>query len=60
MNTAYISLIPKSNKDHTQCSNYRPISLINVDLKIIIKAVTGRLESVMSTRDDNLIIDLEC
>ncbi len=49
MNTALISLIPKLNKDHTQCPNCCPISLLNVDLKIISKALAGRLESVMST-----------
>uniref|UniRef100_A0A672KXY9 Reverse transcriptase domain-containing protein n=1 Tax=Sinocyclocheilus grahami TaxID=75366 RepID=A0A672KXY9_SINGR len=49
MNTAYISLIPKPNKDPTQCPNYCPISLIHVDLKIISKTLAGRLESVMST-----------
>lgn len=49
MNTAHISLIPKPNKDHTQCSNYRPISLINVDIKIISKTLALRLELAIST-----------
>jgi len=47
MNTALISLIPKSNKDHTFTSNYRPISLINVDIKIISKALAHRIEQII-------------
>lgn len=49
MNTAYITLIPKPNKDHTSCSNYRPVSLINTDIKIISKALLVRLESGISS-----------
>lgn len=47
MNTALISLIPKPNKDHTLTSNYRPISLINVDLKIISKVLSHRIEKII-------------
>ena len=46
MNTALISLLPKPNKDHTLPSNYRPISLINVDMKIISKSLAHRIEKV--------------
>jgi len=38
MNTATISLLLKPNKDPTLPSSYHPISLINVDIKIITKA----------------------
>ena len=48
MNTALISVLLKPNKDSTLCSSYRPISLINTDLKIISKALSTKLEKVIS------------
>nr|XP_057934911.1 F-box only protein 8 isoform X1 [Doryrhamphus excisus] len=46
MNSATISLLLKSEKDPTLPSSYRPISLINADLKIICKVLARRLEKV--------------
>lgn len=46
-NTAKISLLLKPNKDPTLPSSYWPISLINVDTKIIAKALALRLEKVI-------------
>lgn len=33
--TSYLALIPKENKDTTLCTNYRPIALLNSELKAI-------------------------
>lgn len=46
-NEAVISLIPKGDKDLTDPANYRPISLINVDCKILSKILATRLETVL-------------
>ena len=42
-----ISLIPKKNKDKTLLENLRPISLLNVDYKILTKSIAKRLEKVL-------------
>ena len=44
-----ISLIPKKNKDKTLLDNLRPISLLNVDYKILTKTLVKRLEKVLPT-----------
>ena len=46
MNCANISLLLKPEKDPTLPSSYRPISLINVDLKIISKTLASRIEKI--------------
>ncbi len=46
MNTATISLLLKPNKDPKLPSSYRPISLINADIKIIAKVLSHRIEKV--------------
>lgn len=46
-NIAYISIIPKPHKDPMEISNYRPISLINCDLKMLTKALALRLTSFL-------------
>ena len=41
------SLIPKKNKDKTLLENLRPISLLNVDYKILTISIAKRLEKVL-------------
>lgn len=47
LNQAIISLITKKDKYSTNPANYRPISLINVDCKILSKTLALRLDQVL-------------
>jgi len=42
-----ISLIPKDENNLTTLSNWRPITLLNVDYKILAKVIARRIESVL-------------
>ena len=44
-----ISLLHKKGKDPEQIENYRPISLLNVDYKIITKTIANRIQKRLAS-----------
>ena len=46
---ANISLVLKKGKPSEECSSYRPISVLNLDLKLLAKILATRLENVLPT-----------
>ena len=46
---AVLTLLPKPNKDLRLLKNWRPISLLNTDYKILTKLLSNRLQNVIQT-----------
>ena len=44
---AVITLIEKQGKDHSVVENWHPVSLVNVDTKIMSKVIASRIKSVL-------------
>lgn len=44
---AVISVIPKPGKDKTNCSSYRPISVLNIDYRLFASILAKRLEDII-------------
>lgn len=47
MQSSFLTLIPKPDKDHTLYANYRPIALLNTDLKIFMKLLSLKLNKIL-------------
>lgn len=45
--TSIITMIPKPHSDSTSLTNYRPISLLNLDIKLLAKIMATRLNSII-------------
>lgn len=46
---AHITVLLKEGKDHTMPGNYRPISLLYTDVKILAKILANRLKPLLPT-----------
>jgi len=53
---AVLTLLPKIGKDHRYLKNWRPLSLLNTDYKILAKVLASRMQRVIKTlvKDDQV------
>uniref|UniRef100_A0A8C4RFB7 Reverse transcriptase domain-containing protein n=1 Tax=Erpetoichthys calabaricus TaxID=27687 RepID=A0A8C4RFB7_ERPCA len=57
---ALITIFPKQNKELLQCASYRPISLLNNDVKILSKVLARRTEKVLpSSNTPKILLSLD-
>lgn len=49
LSQALITVLLKKSKDPTSCASYGPISLLNVDAKVLAKVLAIHLEKVVPT-----------
>ena len=49
LNKAYITLIPKDSGPKNELKNYRPISLLNIEYKMITKALTNKASPFLNS-----------
>uniref|UniRef100_A0A8C9X7I8 Reverse transcriptase domain-containing protein n=1 Tax=Sander lucioperca TaxID=283035 RepID=A0A8C9X7I8_SANLU len=49
MNAALIAVLPKPNKDTTKYGNYRPLSILNAEIKIFARILASRLDPHITT-----------
>lgn len=47
-NAAFIHVIPKPGMGHGDCANYRPISRINVDFKLMTKVLANQINTFLA------------
>ena len=47
-----ISLIPKKDKDRSKLGNWRPITLLNIDYKLLAKVLSNRLKLLLPSLID--------
>ena len=48
-----LNLVPKQDKDLRYLKNWRPVSLLNTDYKILAKALANRLHKVIAQLINN-------
>ena len=48
-----ISLLPKKNKDLGNLNNWRPLTLLNTDYKIVTKTISNRIKKYISNIIEN-------